>query len=233
MKTATIKKTKEKYKSLVKSKQVRTMWVLSIIVGYFAIGLIIHYVIMPVRLPVYSDYFKPGKLFHSKLEGLTQKVTKLENGKLITTITIEPGAKGPVVHTHEKFDELFTVQEGTLSMQYGVEIKTVKAGQAILIPKNTAHRPFNATDALVVVTNEMPVDFAYCLSQIYPFWDESEANTKPPKILFQLAVFGNRFDSYPTVDAPPKPALKVLKFLLAPTARLLGYKIYKEKYKPQ
>ncbi len=45
------------------------MWVLSIIVGYFVIGLIIHYLIIPVRLPVYSDYFKPGQSFHSKLEG--------------------------------------------------------------------------------------------------------------------------------------------------------------------
>ncbi len=86
---------------------------------------------------------------------------------------MQPGATGPVAHTHEKFDESFTVQEGTLSMQYGAEIKTITAGHTVVIPKNTVHRPFNETDAAVVVTSEMPVDFAYCLSQIYPFWDET------------------------------------------------------------
>ena len=135
-----------------------------------------------------------------------------------------------MTHIHEKFDESFTVKSGTLSIQYGTEIKKITTGQTIVIPKNTPHKPFNETDSIVVVTSEMPLDFAFCLSQIYPFWDENEANSKPPKILFQLAVFGDKFDSYPTVDAPPKPVLKTLKFLLAPTARLMGYKNYNQKY---
>jgi mannose-6-phosphate isomerase-like protein (cupin superfamily) len=209
------------------------MWTLSIIVSYLLVGLIIHHWILPTKNPDYSDYFKVGKSFHSKLEGLTQTVVKVENGNLITDIEIEPKSAGPVTHIHEKFDETFTVKSGVLSMQYGSETKKIASGQTIVIPKNTPHKPFNETDSIVVVTSEMPLDFAYCLSQIYPFWDENEANSKPPKILFQLAVFGDKFDSYPTVDAPPKPVLKTLKFLLAPTARLIGYKYYHEEYQPK
>lgn len=197
------------------------------------IGLILHHWVFPTKLPDYIAYFKAGKSFHSKLEGLTQTVVKIENGFLTTDIDLDPKSAGPVTHFHENFDETFTVKSGTLSMQYGTEIRKITAGQTIVIPKNTPHKPFNETDSLVVVTSEMPVDFAYCLSQIYPFWDENEANSKPPKILFQLAVFGDKFDSFPTVDAPPKPVLKALKFLLAPTARLLGYKNFKEEYKPR
>ena len=77
----------------------------------------------------------------------------------------------------------------------------------------------------------MPADFAYCLSQVYPAWDEDAKNSVPPNVLFQLAVFGDRFDSYPTENAPPKPVLKAIKFLLAPTARLLGYTNYEERYR--
>ncbi len=209
------------------------MWILSIIVGYLLVGLIIHHWVLPTKTPDFSNYFKVGKSFHSKLEGLTQTVVKVENGNLMTDIEIQPKSAGPVTHIHEKFDETFTVKSGTLSMQYGSEIKKFTAGQSIVIPKNTPHKPFNETDSIVVVTSEMPLDFAYCLSQIYPFWDENKANTKPPKILFQLAVFGDKFDSYPTVDAPPKPILKALKFLLAPTARLIGYKNYNEQYQPK
>lgn len=209
------------------------MWILSILAAYLVIGLIIHHWVLPAKTPNYTDYFKVGQSFHSKLEGLTQTITKVENEILITDITINAKSNGPVVHVHEKFDEKFTVKSGTLSMQFGAEIKKVLAGQTIVIPKNTPHKPFNETDSAVIVTSEMPLDFAYCLSQIYPFWDENQANTKPPKILFQLAVFGDKFDSYPTIDAPPKPVLKALKFILAPTARLIGYKHYNERYKPQ
>jgi mannose-6-phosphate isomerase-like protein (cupin superfamily) len=210
-----------------------TMWTLSIIAGYLLVGLIIHHWILPTKTPDYSVYFKVGTSFHSNLEGLTQTVVKIENGNLITDIAMHPKSAGPVAHLHEKFDETFTVKNGTLSMQYGSEIKKVTTGQTIVIPKNTPHKPFNETDSIVVVTSAMPLDFAYCLSQIYPFWDENVANSKPPKILFQLAVFGDKFDSYPTVDAPPKPVLKTLKFLLAPTARLIGFKNYNEEYQPK
>jgi mannose-6-phosphate isomerase-like protein (cupin superfamily) len=209
------------------------MWTLSIIVGYLLIGLLIHHWVLPIKTPDYSDYFKVGNSFHSKLEGLTQTVVKIENGNLMTDIAIQPKSAGPVAHIHEKFDETFTVKSGTLSMQYGSEIRKLTAGQTIVIPRNTPHKPFNETDSTVVVTSEMPLDFAYCLSQIYSFWDENKTNSKPPKILFQLAVFGDKFDSYPTLDAPPKPVLKTLKFILAPTARLVGYKNYNEDYRPK
>ncbi len=209
------------------------MWILLIIGSYFIVGLIIHHWIIPTQTPKYNDYFEVGQSFHSTLEGLTQTITNVGNEMLTTDLEIQAKSKGPVTHTHEKFDEVFTVKSGVLSMQYGTEIKKITTGQTIVIPKNTPHRPFNETDAVVVVVCEMPLDMAYCLSQIYPFWDENQANTKPPKLLFQLAVFGDKFDSYPTIDAPPKPVLKALKFLLAPTARLLGYKNYNEDYKPK
>ncbi len=209
------------------------MWTLSIIFGYLLIGLLIHHWILPTKTPAFTDYFKVGTSFHSKLEGLTQTVVKIENGNLTTDIEIQANTAGPVTHIHEKFDEIFTVKSGILSMQYGSEVKKITPGQKIIIPKNTPHRPFNETDSIVVVTSEMPLEFAYCLSQLYPFWDEKEANSKPPKILFQLAVFGGKFDSYPTADATPKPVLKALKFLLAPTARLIGFKNYNEDYRPK
>ncbi len=209
------------------------MWILTLLASYLILGLIIHHWILPAKTPNYNDYFIMGKSFHSKLEGISQTIIKVEKEYLAAELVMHANAAGPPLHIHEKFDETFTVKSGTLSMQFGSEIKKISAGQTIVIPKNTPHRPFNETDSIVVVTGGIPLDFAYCLSQLYPFWDENTANTKPPKVLFQLAVFGDKFDSYPVVNAPPKPVLKALKFLLAPTARLIGYKIYNEDYKPK
>lgn len=206
---------------------------LLVFTSYIVVGLVIHHWILPLKSPKYEDYFQIGKSYSSKLEGIKQTIVKLEENKLTTDITLYPKTNGPVVHFHENFDETFTVKSGTLSMEFGSEIKKLTAGQTLVIPKNTPHRPFNETDSLVIVTSEMPADFAFCLSQIYPFWDENINNSKPPKILFQLAVFGDKFDSYPTINAPPKPILKTLKFLLAPTARLLGFKNYNQVYNPK
>ena len=210
-----------------------TMWTLTLVASYFIIGLVIHHWILPTKTPDLKDYFKIGQTFQSKLEGLTQTIVKVDSDKITTDIEIQPKSNGPVTHLHENFEEIFIVKSGTLSLQLGSEVKKLVAGQKMIVPKNTAHNPFNETDSSVFLTCEMPIEFAYCLSQIYPFWDENEANTKPPNVILQIAVFGDKFDSYPTKDAPPKPVLKALKFLLAPTARLLGYKIYNEKYKPK
>lgn len=209
------------------------MWILSLLAGYILIGLLIHHWILPAKTPNYNDYFSVGKSFHSKLEGITQTIVKVGKENLASELVMHAKAAGPPLHIHEKFDETFTVKSGTLSMQFGSEIKKISTGQTIVIPKNTPHRPFNETDSIVEVTGDIPLDFAYGLSQMYPFWDENPANAKPPKVLFQLAVLGDKFDSYPLVNAPPKPVLKALKFLLVPTARLIGYKNYNEDYKPK
>ena len=82
------------------------MWTLSIIVGYLLVGLLIHHWILPSKTPDYSDYFKVGKSFHSKLEGLSQKVVDVKNGNLITDIEIQPKSAGPVTHIQYKWYRL-------------------------------------------------------------------------------------------------------------------------------
>ena len=209
------------------------LFILYALLGYLVVGLIVHHVVFPEKTPYLATYFKPGVSFNSKLEGLSQKVIRTENGNVAVELTLTPNSPGPVTHVHEGFDETFSVVSGTLSLEVAGEVRRLNAGETLVVPKNTPHRPFNETGSPVVATTAMPLEFGFCLSQIYPFWDENEANSKPPKILFQLAAFGGRFDSYPTVDAPPKPLLKTLKFLLGPTARLAGYRLYQEKYQPK
>lgn len=214
----------------IKKMLLRMVFVLA---GYLLIGLILHHWVFPTQTPDFATYFSSGKSFHSKLEGMTQTVVATSGENIVLDITLQPRANGPVSHQHTRFDEKFTVKSGTLSLQLGDKIQHYTAGESVVIPKFTPHRPFNETDSLVVFTGEMPTHFAYCLSQIYPFWDENEANTRPPKLLMQLAVFGEDFDSFPTENAPPKDVLKTLKWILAPTARLMGYKFYNPNYLPK
>lgn len=112
-----------------------TMWVLSIILAYFVVGLLIHHWIIPTKTTDHNSYFAPGTSFHSKLEGLSQTVVEIKDKNLITEITIQPGSTGPVTHLHENFDESFTVISGTPSVQYGSEVKKSQPNKPLLFQK--------------------------------------------------------------------------------------------------
>lgn len=45
-------------------------------------------------------------------------------------------------------------------------------------------------------------------------------------IILQMSVYGNKMDTW--IAGPPIAFQKVLRFILAPTARLMGYKSYYE-----
>ena len=101
----------------------------------------------------------------------------------------------------------------------------------------TPHKPFNETGAPVVVRGPfepeyaIPAQFSVFLTQAYGFFDEAEANNRPPKALLQMSRFSPKYDSW--LAAPPVPLQKMLFFIIGPTARLLGYRTFYEKYKPQ
>ncbi len=103
--------------------------------------------------------------------------------------------------------------------------RTLKAGESILIPKGTPHKPFNETDQIVILNDSsevrptMPSHFAYGLSQLYPVMDQH--GTKSPKVLLKLASLGLKFDTW--VAGVPLLPQKVIRWIVGPTARLFGH----------
>lgn len=210
------------------------LWKLVIIVGYFAVGIIFHHYLFPPRKPDYASYFKTGDKFQSNWEGFEQTVISQKDDWLNTKVVMRPKSAGPPVHIHENFDEVFTVKEGTLSVLINGEKKIVRAGESVKIPRGTPHKPFNESDLPVLVEDEngksFPLEFAYHLSQIYPLIDSLDGNPGNLTMMMQFSVYGGEFDSW-MADSPPIGVQKVTRFLLAPTARLLGYKNYYEEYR--
>ena len=137
---------------------------------------------------------------------------------------------GPLEHIHYGFDETFTVKHGVLKLLVNGEVKTLNAGESYHIPKGTPHKPFNESDEIVIVegnsNRNLPTKFAYCLKQFYPFMDSMGENPNTFKLLMQLSVYGNDMDTW--IPGPPIAVQKALRFIMAPTARLFGYKNYYE-----
>jgi hypothetical protein len=116
------------------------------------------------------------------------------------------------------------------------EKRTLRAGETISVPPLTKHKPFNETSEPVLVENEdektLPVEFGYHLSQLYGFMDQYPGGPNMLRMLMQLSVYGTEADSY-IADGPSLGFQKSMRVLMAPTARLLGYRNYYEEYRPR
>lgn len=70
------------------------------------------------------------------------------NGQHVRLVKIE----GEFVwHSHADEDELFLVLEGSLDMQFRDQIVTVEAGEFIIVPRGTEHRPVAEREAHVLL----------------------------------------------------------------------------------
>lgn len=212
--------------------KIKTMLLYAVItiVSYLMLSVLVHHYVMPLKEIEYNHYFKPGDTFNSISEGFNQTVLSQDGDWLGLHLEVNPHAPGPPEHIHNDFDETFTVKQGVLKLLVDGEVKTLKAGESYHIPKGTPHKPFNESDETVIVeghnNKNLPTKFAYCLKQFYPFMDSMRENPNTFKLLMQLSVYGNDMDTW--IPGPPIAVQRALRFIMAPTARLFGYKNYYE-----
>ncbi|AEE53524.1 cupin domain-containing protein [Haliscomenobacter hydrossis] len=202
------------------------LFILILLISYVLVtGILFNHLFKPIPSD-FSSYFHPNQKFVSQVEGLVLEVKKIENDWAYCRSEMQAFAAGPPVHIHEHFDEAFTVEKGTASFLVNGEKITLQAGETIVIPKGVPHKPFNETAEVVIfndVRNQHPsmtASFAYGLSNIYSAMDKI-GNPRSILNLFALAAQGNGFDTWAS-NAPLVPQ-KALRWILGPTARLLGY----------
>jgi len=189
--------------------------------------------VFPEEKPEITGYFKSGQLFYSKQEGVRQTIVKQENGYVYCSSLFEPFAPGPPKHIHLDFDEYFEIENGELSVWIDGEVKKIKPGERIHIPKGMPHQPYNETADTIRMAGSIafPEAFTFSLIQIYGLLDDNPDFGALPKTLFMLAPIhqGGGFDAY-MAEGPPVVLQKFTSFFLTPIARLMGYRSYYEKY---
>jgi len=210
---------------------------LAVVAAYLIVGNLLDSVVLREVEPGPTFYPPAGFQFVSKSEGFRQTVLKRDNGVFWLELELEPYAAGPPEHVHTTFAENFAVAEGTLSLLFQGETRVVRAGEKLLVPPGTAHKPFNGTGSRVVVRGPLepeyaiPDLFSVFLTQAYGFFDESPSNNQAPKALLQMSRFAPKYDSW--LASVPVPAQRALFFIIRPIARLLGYRTHYEKYIPR
>lgn len=207
------------------------LYIVIFIAAYIVVSSILHYLVFPVAYPVYSEYFQPGDLLTTYDDGMKQVISSIQGDLAFGTVFFEPNAIGPVEHIHKHFDEVAIIEEGQLSVIQDGQKVVFKKGERMNMKKGVSHKLFNETSKQVIFRTDdavgIPASFMYSTAQLYGLFAKDPRNRKPPRVLMHIAMLGKTADIYPSAKGSVPPAvIEVLKFLLAPTARLLGYKAY-------
>jgi hypothetical protein len=134
------------------------------------------------------------------------------------------------MHVHHYQDEGLTVVRGRIGYQrLGEPERFAGPGETVVFSPGQSHRFWNAGDDEVVIATAgpaMPQSFAAALVQLYRVMDER--GTRPLTMLLQMSVVDPIFDTH--LADVPRAAQRILAFVLAPAARLAGYRNYYPEY---
>lgn len=203
--------------------------VAAIAAAYLVLGHLWHRVLAPLPAPDPSTFPQAGDRFGSEAEGVIQEVMAVHDGWVVLTARLAPHADGPPLHVHDDFAETFMPTQGVLHVQLADRVVRLQPGESLTVEAGVPHRPYNPTDEEVVLgstTPSMPQSFAAALVQLYRVMDGR--GTRPATMLLQLSVVDPIFDTH--LATVPRWLQRTLNVVLAPMARLLGYRNYYPEY---
>ncbi len=150
------------------------------------------------------------------------------NGRrLIVEGIVRPGGAVAGAHFHPNIDETFTVLRGRVGMRLGDQKLIAPLGERVHCPAGTVHDWWNAGDEDAVVRVEItPGDrFLEMAANLFGLAQDGKTNKKGMPNFLQLVVFAQEFQDVLTfVEGPPPAVLKAVTAVIAPVARLLGYR---------
>ena len=136
------------------------------------------------------------------------------------------GAQGPPEHVHPQATEHFQVIQGELRARVAGVEHAVGVGQSLVIPPGTLHTWWNSGAAEVQVRvqltpagrNETFLETIYALASL------GRTNSKGVPGMLQLSVFAPSYFDTNHIVRPPLLVQRVVLGIIAPFARLLGYR---------
>jgi mannose-6-phosphate isomerase-like protein (cupin superfamily) len=208
--------------------------IIYILLIYILVGQVIHRYILPEPVPHDTMYPVSGDIITNPFAGEQIIFIKsgLETGGAysLREFHLKTGGAVPRAHIHNDYDETFKVIQGRLTVVCNGSEHILQPGDLLTIPRGTAHQPVNNGNVELVTMNRVsPAGMHdFMLAQMHGFLTEKDRPRSKGEFFLQAMLFADYYKTY-TADIPI-PAQKILSFLLAPTARLLGYRTWKPQY---
>jgi quercetin dioxygenase-like cupin family protein len=197
--------------------------VVGFLTTYLGASSLLHFVVFPELPPPPTD--RPRSGTEVRLPGgstFVYRRTAVEsNGQVFEADWLgEPGARIPS-HTHPSQEVRFEVFEGSLRVVAGGEDKILGPGEEAIIPAGVKHMWENASEArargLFQLRPAGMADFVF-VQLDRAFGGEAGALSTVVQTFILIGTHG-RHTAWP---------IRTLCFLVAPTARLFGYRSYYE-----
>lgn len=171
-----------------------------------------------------------GQIITNKVNGEKLKYLKTAeetNGSLTQfELWVSPKGNVPVRHIHPTQSETIEVISGVFKVECAGEIKYLKPGEKFIIDKGKPHQWWNESDSQevhAIFTIEPANKFEVMQEQIFGI-----CNAKGKLSFLQIMVMAKEYDM--VIAGPPIFIQKIMRAVLSPIGRLLGYKKYYPEY---
>jgi mannose-6-phosphate isomerase-like protein (cupin superfamily) len=202
--------------------------------AYVLGGALLHQWVFPEPAPDRTNYPASGDEIVNCFSG--ERLVILRSGHETggsyseNEIHLQPGGAVPKAHVHLKSDETFEVIRGQLTLIVDGRQIVLGPGEAYTIPMGVPHQPFNkGSEPVVARVRITPAgQHDLMLAQVHGFLTEKEAPRGEREWFLQAMLYSTYYGTY--LAKPPVVVQKILSFLIAPTARLLGYRSWYRDY---
>jgi quercetin dioxygenase-like cupin family protein len=174
--------------------------------------------------------FKRGEVYDNPVTGerVVVRLGTQETGgeRLVIDVYVRPGGAVAGEHIHPSIDETFTILKGRVGISIDGRKMIAKPGRKLHVPRGTAHDWWNAGDeeAHILVEVTPAARFEAMIRNLFGLAQDGRTDRKGVPHLLQLALIAREFDDVARLTRPPRLVQKVLFAVLAPVARLKGYR---------
>jgi quercetin dioxygenase-like cupin family protein len=151
-----------------------------------------------------------------------QVLARDSSGELLRLdVFFAPRAAARAAHVHPHQEERFEVVEGTMWFRVGAESRIATAGDVVVVPAGTPHRPRNNGETE-----------AHCIAEFRPalnietFFENAFAllSARGPQTTLQMALeLAELLSHYSREVQATPPLLRLLTMLAAPIGKGIGY----------
>jgi quercetin dioxygenase-like cupin family protein len=177
-----------------------------------------------------GDMSKAGDMVENPVTGeraIVRIGTEQTAGELLVVdLYIRPGGAVMGEHFHPTIEERFTVLRGQVGFRLSGTVATAEPGVTLIAPPGIPHDWWNAgpEEALVRIEIRPAARFEAFISNAFGLAQDGKVNRKGMPNILQLALLAREFDDVVRFTRPPRIIQRLLFGVLAPIARLLGYR---------
>jgi quercetin dioxygenase-like cupin family protein len=174
--------------------------------------------------------FKRGEVYDNPVTGerVVIRLGTQETGgeRLVADVYVRPGGAVAGEHIHPSIDETFTILRGRVGIAIDGKQTIAEPGRKLHVPRGVAHDWWNAGDeeAHILVEITPAARFESMIRNLFGLAQDGKTDKKGAPNLLQLALIAREFDDVVRFTRPPRLVQKALFGILAPIARLKGYR---------